>query len=527
MGAFTDDIPEVLSPKKTQNNLEKYIEKSKVKKRVFHGSNNPEGIVDDKGFYNYDPDSAEIHWTTDDPDFADRYTSKYMESHGDQGAIFPVHIQLQNPLEVPFDMNTRITPEVWKYAEDLGFSKSDFKEWLLENDMEKPRKAWQVVDSPEFREAAAYRGFDGISAKEDGVNTWGVFAPTQIKSTFNQGTYDVKDPDIGKRDGGPVGFEEGGKVGKLVRLFRAGSLDDPVKRGIFLSESEKVAGQYVDNDKTKKVLAYELSPEAKLRAAENRWGLVKELDPKWDKERLYDKYIKQGMQGNVTPEMRLQAEAERRIKRLLSKEGYSGVQYSGGQHTDQAGEFQIFDSKQLKQAAEPPEEPQAFQKGGKVGSMKDAAEAVLRVLHGSPTKVRLDREKNLDVTTDTSYAMKRARDKMEARGIEGPPMVNKFDIPAAKMLRFEEQYSPEDVAKMKRFYGKLPEGQAMTGEEIYEAAGGKDYVLEGLTRAGGFSGYQRPAGGSGGIGDWYRVTDQEALTRKARGGLAQLQKRYR
>ena len=166
-----------------------------------------------------------------------------------------------------------------------------------------------------------------------------------------------------------------------------------------------------------------------------------------------------------------------------------------------------------------PEVPQAFQSGGKVGSMKDAAEAVLRVLHGSPTKVRLDREKNLDVTTDTSYAMKRARDKMEARGIEGPPMVNKFDIPAAKMLRFEEQYSPEDVAKMKRFYGKLPEGKAMTGEEIYDAAGGKDYVLEGLTRAGGFSGYQRPAGGSGGIGDWYRVTDQEALTRKARGGF--------
>jgi len=151
--------------------------------------------------------------------------------------------------------------------------------------------------------------------------------------------------------------------------------------------------------------------------------------------------------------------------------------------------------------------------------MKNASEALLRVLHGSPTKVRLDREKNLDVTTDTSYAMKRARDKMEARGIEGPPMVNKFDIPAAKMLRFEEQYSPEDVAKMKRFYGKLPEGKAMTGEEIYEAAGGKDYVLEGLTRAGGFSGYQRPAGGSGGIGDWYRVTDQEALTRKARGGF--------
>jgi hypothetical protein len=174
-----------------------------------------------------------------------------------------------------------------------------------------------------------------------------------------------------------------------------------------------------------------------------------------------------------------------------------------------------------EQAQEPPEEPQAFQKGGKVGSMKDAAESLLRVLHGSPTKVRLDKEKNLDVTTNESYAMKRARDKMEMFGQSGPPMLNKFDVPAAKMLRFQETYSPEDVALMRRFFNRLPEGKSMTGEEIYDTAGGKDFVMEGIAKAGGMAGYERPAGGSGGVGNWYRVTDQEALTRKARGGLIQ------
>jgi hypothetical protein len=134
----------------------------------------------------------------------------------------------------------------------------------------------------------------------------------------------------------------------------------------------------------------------------------------------------------------------------------------------------------------------------------------------------LDREKNLDVTTDQGYAVKRAQDKMTHIGQMGPPMVNKFDIPAAKMLRFEETYSPEDVRLMRRFFNKLPEGKAMTGEEIYDAAQGRDFVLEGIARAGGFSGYERPPGGSGGVGNWYRVTDQEALTRKARGGLAQM-----
>ena len=180
-----------------------------------------------------------------------------------------------------------------------------------------------------------------------------------------------------------------------------------------------------------------------------------------------------------------------------------------------------------EQPKEPPTAPQGFQSGGRVGNMKDAAETMLRVLHGGPSRIRLDREKNLDVTTDQGYAIKRAQDKMTQVGQEGPPMINKFDVPAAKMLRFEETYSPEDVKLMRRFFNKLPEGKAMTGEEIYDTAQGKDFVMEGLAKAGGFAGYERPAGGSGGVGNWYRVTDQEALTRKARGGLAQLQKRYR
>jgi hypothetical protein len=45
--------------------------------------------------------------------------------------------------------------------------------------------------------------------------------------------------------------------------------------------------------------------------------------------------------------------------------------------------------------------------------------------------------------------------------------------------------------------------------------------MEGIAKAGGMAGYERPAGGSGGIGNWYRVTDQEALTRKARGGFVE------
>lgn len=162
--------------------------------------------------------------------------------------------------------------------------------------------------------------------------------------------------------------------------------------------------------------------------------------------------------------------------------------------------------------------PVGFETGGKVGKTREAAERLLRVLHGSPTKVTPSAERTLDVTTDPGYAVKRGADKM--LGQAGPPMVNKFDIPAGRLLRFEEQYSPEDVALMRRFFNKLPAGQSMTGEEIYDLAQGRDVILDGIAKAGGFAGYERPNTGAVGKGQWFRMTDPEELQRaKKLGGL--------
>jgi len=164
-----------------------------------------------------------------------------------------------------------------------------------------------------------------------------------------------------------------------------------------------------------------------------------------------------------------------------------------------------------------------FENGGRVGKTREAAEKLLRVLHGSPTNVITSKERTIDVTTDPAYAVKRGTDKM--LGKSGPPMVNKFDIPEGRLLRFEEQYSPQDVALMKRFFNKLPGDTPMTGEEIYDLAQGRDVVLGGIAKAGGFAGYERPNTGAVGKGQWFRVTEPEELKRgKARGGLAQATK---
>lgn len=188
----------------------------------------------------------------------------------------------------------------------------------------------------------------------------------------------------------------------------------------------------------------------------------------------------------------------------------------------------VIPQKNIKGVVEPDEPykrggPVGLETGGRVGTARAAAEKLMRVLHGSPSSVTPEAGRSIDVTTDSGYAVKRGADKMIGKA--GPPMVSKFDIPSGRLLQFEEQYSPEDVALMKRYFNKLPQGQAMKGEEIWDAAQGRDVIMEGIAKAGGFAGYERPNTGAVGKGQWFRVTEPEELKRgKARGGLAQATK---
>jgi hypothetical protein len=211
---------ETLPKKEAAANLRKFVRPSAVKQRVFHGSNVPEGIVEDKQFAHYGPDSSEIHWFSESPEHANEYTYKYLESEGDQGAIFPVNLQIKKPLEIPFNMNQRADSAFKDHIRKLGIYPSSIEEWAQMNDLSKPSKVWQFVNTPVFREIAQRRGFDGIKVQERDFATWGTFEPTQIKSQFNRGTYDVTDPDPNFQAGGIVkGAVKG--IGELVERYLA------------------------------------------------------------------------------------------------------------------------------------------------------------------------------------------------------------------------------------------------------------------------------------------------------------------
>lgn len=419
-------------------------------------------------------------------------------------------------------------------------------------------KAFSVDVTPQMKEKITTEG-QKLFAATPAIGLGAAQLPQQMMPTEEP----VKEEQPKDPPTAPQGFQEGGKVGKVKEVFsligskiRSGQ---PIEVEAFhgspttgiekfkksppaaskgLADSKAGAFWATANREQAKEYALGKTMENQFPSKEkgSKQGEVYDIlaslkNPLvlWDDHYLpWDKNHAASVDSPYTRKFALE---------YAKKNGHDGVVFankSGKKREVSSFEVAVLPDKQgeypgviKKDRQEPPEEPQGFQEGGRVGKLKEASEKVLRVLHGGPSRIRLDREKNLDVTTDQGYAIKRAQDKMSQMGQVGPPMVNKFDVPAAKMLRFEETYSPEDVKLMRRFFNKLPEGKPMTGEEIYDTAQGKDFVMEGVAKAGGFSGYERPAGGSGGVGNWYRVTDQEALTRKARGGLAQLQKRYR
>jgi len=133
-------------------------------------------------------------------------------------------------------------------------------------------------------------------------------------------------------------------------LYRTGELNDPRGTGVFLTTDKAVAAQYKGNTGAE-TNEYKLSVD-KIKEATNRWQLAKEIDPTWDKEKIHTKLIAQGVKDGIDPEQRLQAEAERRIRKILQKQGYQAVRYSGGV-TDQAGEYQVFDAKNITPAETP------------------------------------------------------------------------------------------------------------------------------------------------------------------------------
>ena len=123
------------------------------------------------------------NWFAEEPYTASGYA-------GAEGTMYPVYLSIKNPLIITtFDMNDE-AEAAYDLASRLGVDVDSLY-------IPKDSKAYNVVSTPQFIEAAQNAGYDGIKVKEGDYNTYAAFDPTQIKSAIgNVGTFDVTDPDI-------------------------------------------------------------------------------------------------------------------------------------------------------------------------------------------------------------------------------------------------------------------------------------------------------------------------------------------
>lgn len=162
---------------------------------VFHGAG--------ARFTTFDAGGKPI-WLTANIQYAEKYSTanraaeKLLPSSsiyaGNVDRVIPAYIRVENPANVG-DTDGGFDGNYMDLAKRIGVRPSELRQaW---EEAGRPEMLWQVVNSKQMSELLKRHGYDGIQAIENGVATWAVLEPTQIKSAMaNNGAFSLKSADI-------------------------------------------------------------------------------------------------------------------------------------------------------------------------------------------------------------------------------------------------------------------------------------------------------------------------------------------
>jgi predicted GNAT family acetyltransferase len=142
--------------------------------------------------------NSTVNWVSASADLANAYANAERAA-GSTAAVYPLFVSARNPVSVG-PVGNKMT--VMQLAEKVGFA-LDIPLYA-----EGQHGVYRMINTPEFVAAAKAAGHDGVFGYEAGRKTWGVFDPTQIKSSIgNNGNFDPTDPDIRRStQRSPLGF---------------------------------------------------------------------------------------------------------------------------------------------------------------------------------------------------------------------------------------------------------------------------------------------------------------------------------
>ncbi|NBV72503.1 MAG: hypothetical protein EBR60_10790, partial [Burkholderiaceae bacterium] len=200
VGALEALVKKILPAAEREANKAKFLEGSAVKDRLYHGTN--------ADFQKFNP---QLTFLSTDPKVANQFTSE-LETGGN---IMPVYAQVKNPFDYEnpkhvkqilkqYNADPKIKQELF---DTYDISPTNIKENLSSGN-------YSVLEAYPIQDMIKKLGHDAFYLKEGiGGKNLGVYDPNKIKSAIgNEGTYDITNPDITKKEGGLVGYAPGGSV---------------------------------------------------------------------------------------------------------------------------------------------------------------------------------------------------------------------------------------------------------------------------------------------------------------------------
>jgi len=207
----TDNIRYSVSPPVDTPAFRNWFKDSKVvnedgtPKVMYHGTSS-------SGFRMFDTYGGKFglfgigSYFTDDPDVASSYTKK---GHGKAPGVYPVYLSIQNPI----DMDAPANIEQWRQAFEENDWGVDYLDGVKTNedayrallDVLQDEGYYQYDGEETAQDVIRFMGYDGIThigggryGKKDGPRhrVYIVFDPEQVKSIYNQGTWDPDNTDI-------------------------------------------------------------------------------------------------------------------------------------------------------------------------------------------------------------------------------------------------------------------------------------------------------------------------------------------
>lgn len=229
--AVSEAIEPVLPTAERQANLERFLEGSATKQRLYHGTNK-----DISTFESGRP----VQWLAENPELANQFVAGGRRKMGNKpskgSVVYPVHAKVKNPLDLT-DATPQKAISTVDFLKQAGVDTSPenlrrLAEWDYEltkaygggshledpvgsriERMQYPEPLWSLLDRHMVIKALEDQGYDSVKLTEKFGNkepygesqTIGVFNPANIKSaTGNVGTYDIGATDITKSKGGVI-----------------------------------------------------------------------------------------------------------------------------------------------------------------------------------------------------------------------------------------------------------------------------------------------------------------------------------